>query len=311
MASYFSYIPNIYVAEGSKDDEAYKYRLVKNLFRRVSVKSKILEYITLTEAYYIQPFDTPALLAQEFYGSTTYDWAILITNNIVDSYTQWPKMETDLLAYIKEKYNEPDAIHHYETLEVKYEDEIVVPANIEVNESYRATLPNGNQLSSLESRVAVTNYEHETYLNELKKFIKMPTPQVVNFMEQEFIDLLGYENCPELDDAGNKKTTLSIVSRFLNSAGYVGVGATVNQIQEASAADIAKSAAVATANAAAVATSTTTTTSTTSASTSTTTTQQTSTTSTSTSSTSSSSSSSTSSSSSSSSSSGSSSGYGY
>lgn len=304
MASYFSYIPNIYVAEGSKDDEAYKYRLVKNLFRRVSVKSKILEYITLTEAYYIQPFDTPALLAQEFYGSTTYDWAILITNNIVDSYTQWPKQETDLLQYIKEKYNEPDDIHHYETLEVKYEDEVIVPGNIEVNESYRATLPNGTQLSSLESRVAVTNYEHETYLNELKKYIRMPTPQVVNFMEQEFIDLLGYESCPELDEAGNKKTNLSIVSRFLNSAGYVGVGATVNQIQEASAADIAKSAAVATANAAAVATSTTTTstTSTSTASTSTTTTQQTSTTSTSTSSTSSSSSSS---------SSGSSSGYGY
>ena len=303
MASYFSYIPNIYVAEGNKDDEAYKYRLVKNLFRRVSVKSKILEYITLTEAYYIQPFDTPALLAQEFYGSTTYDWAILITNNMIDSYTQWPKMETDLLEYIKEKYNEPDAIHHYETLEVKYEGEVIVPANIEVNESYRTTLPNGTQLSSLESRVAVTNYEHETYLNELKKFIKMPTPQVVNFMEQEFIDLMGYEKCPELDEAGNKKTTLSIVSKFLNSAGYVGIGATVNQIQEASAADIAKSAAVATANAAAVATSTTTSTTST-ASTSTTTTQQTSTTSTSTSSTSSSSSSS-------SSSSGSSSGYGY
>ena len=31
--SYFKYFPNVYVGEGVTDDEGYKYRLVKNIFR--------------------------------------------------------------------------------------------------------------------------------------------------------------------------------------------------------------------------------------------------------------------------------------
>ena len=103
MASYFSYLPDIYIAEGMKDDENYRYRLVKNIFRRVRVKEKIKDYLTLTEAYYVEDFDTPATLATEFYGSPTLDWVILITNNIIDFYEDWPKNEAELLTYVKVK----------------------------------------------------------------------------------------------------------------------------------------------------------------------------------------------------------------
>ena len=226
MASYFSYLPDIYVAEGMKDDENYRYRLVKNIFRRVRVKEKIKDYLTLTEAYYVEDFDTPATLATEFYGTPTLDWVILIVNNIIDFYDGWPKNEAELLTYVKSKYNNPDGLHHYETLEVLHNGDVLVPEGIQVNESYRVTMPDGSTISSAASRVAVSNYEWESFLNEKKRFIKLPTPAVVTFMEQEFLDLAGYDPCPELDEAGNKKTKLSIVSKFLNSSGYVGVGAT-------------------------------------------------------------------------------------
>ena len=35
MAGYFSYFPNVYVGEGVKDDEAFKYRLVKNILEKL------------------------------------------------------------------------------------------------------------------------------------------------------------------------------------------------------------------------------------------------------------------------------------
>ena len=38
MAAYFTYFPNVYVGEGITDDEAYRYRLVKNIFRRVKLE---------------------------------------------------------------------------------------------------------------------------------------------------------------------------------------------------------------------------------------------------------------------------------
>ena len=173
MASYFSYLPNIYVAEGMGDDENFRYTLVKNIFRRVRVKDRIKDYVTLTEAYYISDFDTPATLAQDFYGSTQYDWVILIVNNIIDFYEQWPKTDTELMKYVSEKYDDANAVHHYETLEVKDIDgNVIIPAGIECNEDYRASTPDGGNFSSISSRVAVSNYEHEQFLNEKKRFIK-------------------------------------------------------------------------------------------------------------------------------------------
>ena len=134
------------------------------------------------------------------------------------------KNEAELLTYVKSKYSNPDGLHHYETLEYIHEGEVLIPEGIQVNESYQIILPDGSPVSSAASRTPVSNYEWESFLNEKKRFIKLPTPAVVTFMEQEFIDLAGYDPCPELDEAGNKKTKLSIVSKFLNSSGYVGVG---------------------------------------------------------------------------------------
>ena len=42
--SYFKYFPNVYVGEGVTDDEGYKYRLVKNIFRRVKVRADLEKY---------------------------------------------------------------------------------------------------------------------------------------------------------------------------------------------------------------------------------------------------------------------------
>ena len=58
MAGYFSYFPNVYIAEGVKDDEAFKFRLTKNLFRRLTVRDDLNQYVTLFEAYSIEPGET-------------------------------------------------------------------------------------------------------------------------------------------------------------------------------------------------------------------------------------------------------------
>ena len=46
---YFSLLPNVFVGEGITDDEPYRYRLVKNLFRRTKVRQDLDQYITLLE----------------------------------------------------------------------------------------------------------------------------------------------------------------------------------------------------------------------------------------------------------------------
>ena len=89
--SYFSFFPNVYVGEGISDNENYRYRLVKNIFRRVKVREDLDQYVTQFEAYSIREGDTPESLARVFLGDGHLDWVILMVNNITDFYEQWPK----------------------------------------------------------------------------------------------------------------------------------------------------------------------------------------------------------------------------
>ena len=43
--SYFSKFPDVYVAEGVTTDQAYRYRLVKNIFRRIRVREDLDKFV--------------------------------------------------------------------------------------------------------------------------------------------------------------------------------------------------------------------------------------------------------------------------
>lgn len=115
MAGYFSYFPNVYVGEGVADDEAFKYRLVKNIFRRVKSREDLAQYSTLFEAYSIRDGETPESLARRFFNDSFLDWVILLINNIIDPFDDWPRRDNDLYEIVLEKYGDVDALHHYET----------------------------------------------------------------------------------------------------------------------------------------------------------------------------------------------------
>jgi len=219
MASYFSYFPNVYVGEGISSDESFKYRLVKNIFRRVKAREDLDKYTTLFEAYSIRDGETPASLAYRLYDDVNLDWVVLLVNNITDIYTQWPKLEVDLQDYVNEVYADAEGVHHYETQEVLYNGMILVEEGIQVNSTWRTVMPNGDILSENQSIYPVSNYEHEYFLNEKKRLILLPEPSMVELMVSEMYDLLEYQPHAELDDFNNKKSPLNLSSLFLNSVG--------------------------------------------------------------------------------------------
>ena len=67
MAGYFSYLPNVYVGKGVNDDETFKYQLSKNIFRKVSSRSDLDQYITMFEAHEVSPGETPSSLAYKYF----------------------------------------------------------------------------------------------------------------------------------------------------------------------------------------------------------------------------------------------------
>ena len=118
--AYFDFLPNVYVGEGVNQDEAYKYRLVKNIFRRITAREDLDRYTTFFERAPIEPNSRPCDIADAIFGDPFLDWVILVTNNITDVYEQWPKTEDELQLFVRNKYSDPDAVHHYETNEALY-----------------------------------------------------------------------------------------------------------------------------------------------------------------------------------------------
>ena len=215
MATFFSNLPIVFIAD-SKPDKAITYTETKNIFRRVILEESLQKIATAFEEYVIPEGDRPDNVAQEFYGDSELDWIILFSNNIIDVYTQWPKSELNLIKYVNESYSDPDAVHHWETQEYKTDEVIVVSQGTEVNESYRITDLDGNTLPKNESIYAVTNYEHEAYLNDKKRLISIPSSNLVDFYEEQFVDLVDYLPHDELDDQNRKKTPVSLAAAFID-----------------------------------------------------------------------------------------------
>ena len=102
---YFSLLPNVFVGEGITDDEPYRYRLVKNLFRRTKVRQDLDQYITLLETRIIPDGMRPEEVSLQALGSPYLDWILLMVNEITDVYEQWPRSEERLLSYVQNKYD--------------------------------------------------------------------------------------------------------------------------------------------------------------------------------------------------------------
>ena len=233
MSGYFSYFPNVYVGEGVTDDEAFKYRLVKNIFRKVRARPDLDQYTTLFEQYSIRVGETPSTLAQRLFGDPKLDWALLLINDIIDVYEDWPKEQSQLEEFVDEKYTSEkrDDIHHWETNEVILDDGTpVIKEGVQVTEDWRTVLPNGDVKDKETSIYQVTNYEHEYFKNELKRQILIPVRNMLDIMIEEFEDLVAYEPHNELDSSNNKKTVLNISSRFLNNTGSVSFASAVRSV---------------------------------------------------------------------------------
>ena len=220
MSNYFTYLPNVYVGVEESNGK-FGYRLTKNIFRRVYLDANLEKYITAFESFYLTDDMRPEMVANIMYGQPELDWLVLITNNITDIYTQWPKSTNDLNEYINNKYDDPDSIHHWETNKIELEDgTLLVDEGIEVNESYRVTMPDGSIRSKQDSIFPITNAEYEININEKKRIISLPAPGIVDIIVEKFRDIVDYAPHPEIDLQGNKKSPNSTTSKYFNDRSY-------------------------------------------------------------------------------------------
>ena len=91
-----------------------KFKLVTDIMRRVKVRSKIVDEAALYDKYDVPSGEKPEDTAFKHFGDAELHWVILLTNNVTDRYYDWPLSFQDFDAFVKDKYANPDGIHHYE-----------------------------------------------------------------------------------------------------------------------------------------------------------------------------------------------------
>ena len=184
--SYFREIPNLeyqsFLSSSSGSDE---YLLVKNVFRRVKLRDDLKNIFRIFIKYEIQDGARPDTVAEEVYGSAQYDWVVLVSAGIVNIRNEWPLSDRDIYQYAEEIYGDDlNAIHHYETTEVKdSKGRLILPAGKVVDSTF--TIPDPNiSIQNLNPVVGISNYEYETRKNILKRSIYLLKPeylqQVIN-----------------------------------------------------------------------------------------------------------------------------------
>lgn len=99
---------------------AGKFKLSKNLFRRVRARDSFNAVYASSKQYTIKPGETPDSIANVAYDDPEKFWTILLLNNITNMNTEWPLDQDVLDVYLNDKYgSEVDKPRHWETTEVK------------------------------------------------------------------------------------------------------------------------------------------------------------------------------------------------
>ena len=157
------------------------FKLVTDILRRIKIRSAIKDNTSLLDKYDVKSGETPETVAYKIYGDAKYHWVVLMMNEVTDRYYYWPLSEQDFESYVKDKYTNPGAVHHYE-----------------VTQSSGRTTSNGPEDYSHKIEVnsdtigaeAVSNYEYERRLQEQKRQIKLLDPAYLQTFEQEFNKLV-------------------------------------------------------------------------------------------------------------------------
>ena len=177
--SYFRELPNLeYQSFLSDSKSSDQYLTVKNLFRRVKLRDDLQNVFTVFDKYQIPDGSRPELVANELYGSTQYDWVVLISAGITRVRDQWPLSDKQVYDYAEEIYGEDlNSIHHYETTEVRdSQDRLILPAGKVVDSNFTIPKP-GSPTETLNPVTGVTNYEYEVLKNNEKRGIYVLKPR--------------------------------------------------------------------------------------------------------------------------------------
>ena len=198
--AYFTDFPDILLPSFTDNrNSSTDFVRTKNLFKRAKIRDDIFRDAVAFEEFAIQGDDRPDNVAFKAYGDSNLDWVVLLSNNILNIRDEWPLSPTEIYNYSEKKYGSGlNDVRYYITKEIRdSEGHLILPQGKVVNSDFTVKYYD-NILSSYQTRsgtsvrTGVSNYEHETKLNEDKRFIFIIKGDFLQEFLNDFRDIMVY-----------------------------------------------------------------------------------------------------------------------
>jgi len=151
-------------------------KTVTNILKRAAIREVVKDNLAIYTKYIIKSGETPESVAFNVYGDAELHWVILLTNDIYDRYHQWPMNVNQFLAYVNEKYTNPNATHHYEISQSSGDTSVKIDI--------------GSDNTDYPSATAVTNFEYEESRQDALRQIRLLNVAQVNKVVNDFSRLM-------------------------------------------------------------------------------------------------------------------------
>jgi hypothetical protein len=199
MSNYFNLLPDFDYVSRLPDAKISDYIRVKNLFKKGIIREDIFQDVSFFTKYQIVGDDRPDNVAFKVYGDSSLDWIVLQSNNIVNIQTEWPLSQRNFDRFMLEKYNTYDnlynGIHHYETIETKNSNGVVIiPGGQQVPSDYSVTFYDNKlkQMITSSEKTIVTNYDYEDQIQTDKRNIFLLKREYLPVVRDDIEDIMPY-----------------------------------------------------------------------------------------------------------------------
>lgn len=169
---------------GVIDYDGYK---IPNLMVNLGLTYDLIKVQFTHRSYTIVGAPRPEQLSYSIYGSTDYEWVLLLINGIIDPWYGWLKEDEVVRAYADKKYKDfggPNGVHHYFDPNTDEEYYNIHRPDPLVNKWYN-TLDTDQLALQFEGQlIPVTNVEFEINENEkLRKIKIIPSSEIRAFVD--------------------------------------------------------------------------------------------------------------------------------
>ena len=165
---YFNKFPLIpYDAVGNGE-----FKVATNILRRVVARARTKSDRGLFDTYDVKEGETPEMIAHKLYGDSELHWVVLMMNDVVDRYHQWPMSRRQFLAHLNDKYTNVDGVHHYEISQSSGDTTIKINIGTDNTDYPSATL--------------ITNREYEQERQDSLRKIRLLDPSFVDQFVDQF-----------------------------------------------------------------------------------------------------------------------------